>query len=624
MPDATDTTSRTPPAASPALSEREIASLSELLTLPQELVLADDLESGLAAIGGALRRHLEFDTLGILLLDERGRELSFAYADGYPARVAEHWRFGLGQGLVGTAASERRILRVDDVESEPRYINACESTRSELLVPLVARNRTIGVLLAGSSRPRHFTNAHERLAAVLAPALAAAIEHQRLQRSLREQARTLSLLHELSREFTSILERGRLIERIARRLAHHIEFDLFGLMRWNADEQRLDPWFGVYRDGRPHLDGRSLELGEGICGTAAALRQPVRVPNVQVDPRYVRCIHDLEVASELAVPLLVEDRLIGVLVLDSTRFDAFGPRHEQLLSTLASSIAIALENARLYESVQANQERMQRDLSTAREIQKRLLPSATPWVVGTQLAVAYEPARDLAGDFYDFLPYGEGRIAIAVGDVAGKSTPAALYGTLAVGMLREYAVNNRYEPARVLADMNGKLRQLSIPNRFLALTFAVYDPSARRLTLAGSGLPYPLLARDGKVEAIEVRGVPLGLLPAPEYRQTQVDLEPGDVVVLVSDGVEEARDPLDRELGSEAVAEVVRRHANQPADAIANALVEAARRHAAPAEPQDDRTVLVLRITEDPRVEAHPEIDLESRSGTGRSGPPAG
>lgn len=567
-----------------------------ILTAIQEIHAAPDLAAGLARVAERLRCCLDYDTLGVLLLDDLGRELRFALAVGLPADVAEHWRFGLGQGIVGTVARERRAIRVGDVREEPRYIRAGTEARSELAVPLVARNRAVGVLDLASTHPHRFTEEHERLLALLAPFLANAIESAQLYRNLREQARTLSVLHQVGRELSSILDRRRLLEKVAEHLERLIDYDLFSVMLWDEEQRALEPWMSFLRGGVEVAGISCVGLGEGLCGAAAALRQPIRVANVHLDPRFQPCAHGLEVSSEMVVPLLLQDRLLGVLDLESARYDAFDARHEQLVSTLASSISIALENARLYERLRQDEARIREDLETARRLQEQLLPKASPWMPGLQVGFAYEPARHLGGDFYDFLPYGENRLAVAVGDVAGKSTPAALYGSFAVGMLREYAARGAYGPAQVLSDMNCRLQQLRIERRFLAMAFAVYDGAERTLTLASSGLPHPFHVTGGEIRDIPVHGIPLGLLTGHGYEELRLELAPGDLVVFCSDGIEESHGADDEELGRERLRDLLRGLARAPVTEIAQGLLQAARRFSRSEEPEDDGTVVVLRV----------------------------
>jgi sigma-B regulation protein RsbU (phosphoserine phosphatase) len=573
--------------------------LVALLGIAQELQVGDDLTGGLRAFAVRLRELVPYDTLGVLLLDERGHELRYAHSVGIAPEIAEHWRFGLGQGIVGTVARDGMPLLVADVRSDSRYIDAGEGIVAELAVPLLAKDRVVGVLDLGCRHAGGLGTAHRDLLTALGSHLANAIERARLYENTRDQARRLSLLHEVSRELTAILDRRKLLAKVAEMLRRLVDYDVISVMTWNEREHLLEPSLGLYRDGSEVGRIAPVPLGHGLCGTAAALRQPLRVPNVDVDPRYVRCTYAIPVRSELVVPLVFEHRLLGVLDLESSRYDAFSAKDEHLVATLASSLAIALENARLYECLFVSEQRHERDLQTAREIQKQLLPSSTVWVPGLQVGVGYEPALHLAGDFYDVLPWGEGRVAIAVGDVAGKGTPAALYATLAIGMLREYALHGRPEPGRVLADLNDRLRQLGLGNRFLAMAFAIYDSRGREVVVASAGLPPPLVLHpDGTVEELALTGVPLGLLAERHYDEMRLQLPVGGVLVMATDGIEEAVDRAERELGREALAAAVSRLAGGSARDIAQGLLAEARRHrGADTDPADDATVVVLKGT---------------------------
>ena len=169
--------------------------------------------------------------------------------------------------------------------------------------------------------------------------------------------------------------------------------------------------------------------------------------------------------SELVIPLTLPGRLIGVLDLESIKLEAFSAEHERMLVILGSSIAIALENSRLYARSRENALRLQSDLVTARDIQRQLLPQHPHKMHRLDLAAVYKPARELAGDFYDFLPYGEGCLAIVVGDVSGKGTAAALYAAMAVGILREHTADHKLSPAELVATLNGRLSlRTSVPN----------------------------------------------------------------------------------------------------------------------------------------------------------------
>ncbi len=415
-----------------------------------------------------------------------------------------------------------------------------------------------------------------------------------------EQGQTLSLLYEISHELTSILDREELLRRIAERVKKLVDYHVFTVMLWNEQAQVLESVFSMrYQDAIPSRV--QMPLHQGITGTAAAERRTIRVVDVRLDPRYLQCGSDVEVRSELVVPLLRQDRLIGVLDLESTKPHAFTAEHERLLNILGSYIAVALENARLFDEARQNQTRLQNDLETAREIQRQLLPSGAREVPGLDLATAYVPARELGGDFYDLLPYGVGRLAVVNGDVSGKGTAAALYGSLAIGILRELVHDSEASAAEMLVQLNERLLAARLDARFIAMQFGIYDAALRELNVANAGGTLPLLVRGGEVTEIRVTGMPLGLLPEAEYDEQTISLVPGDIVVFASDGIHESMNKDQEEFGVERLKALLATVA--PADpgyTVAQRIVKATDEYAGAGQPpHDDRTLLVLRVTED-------------------------
>ena len=415
-----------------------------------------------------------------------------------------------------------------------------------------------------------------------------------------EQANTLTLLYEVSREITSILDREELLRRVAERIKKIVKYHVFSVMLWNEQTQHLETAFAMCCGDSLPLRMR-VPLNIGLTGTAAGERRVLRINDVTDDSRYIRCESGVTVRSELVVPLLLRDRLIGVLDLESSEPHAFTLEHERMLSTLGSYVAVALENARLYQEARESEQRMRSELDTAREIQRQLLPTGAREVPGLDLAAGYVPARELGGDFYDFLPYGRGRLGFMVGDVSGKGTAAALYGSLAIGTVREIVVDHACEPACMLALLNQRLLGARLDSRFIAMLFAVYDASTRKLTLANAGGPYPLLVRNGQVRAIRLEGVPLGLIPDTQYDETTIDLYPGDVVLFASDGILESENTVQEEFGPERLTALLSAISQRDsARDISERILAATDGHSgAGTAPHDDRTLVVLRVTDD-------------------------
>ncbi|HKV61215.1 MAG TPA: GAF domain-containing SpoIIE family protein phosphatase [Candidatus Acidoferrum sp.] len=413
-----------------------------------------------------------------------------------------------------------------------------------------------------------------------------------------EQAQTLAILYDISREVTSILDREELLGRVAERIKKIVDYDVFSVMLWDEQTQHLESIFA--RCCGDSIQARMrVPLHKGLTGAAAGERRVLRVNDVTDDPRYILCDTGVPVRSELVVPLMLRDRLIGVLDLESSRPRAFTLEHERMLATLGSYVAVALENARLYEESRESERRLRHDLDTAREIQRQLLPTGAREVPGLDLAAAYVPARALGGDFYDFLPYGIGRLGFTLGDVSGKGTAAALYGSLAIGTVREIAVDHAGQPAAMLALLNQRLHAARLESRFIAMLFGVYDAASRRLTLANAGGPYPLLVRNGQVQTVPLEGVPLGLIPGTQYDELTLDLQVGDIVVFASDGILESENRQQEEFGPERLSLLLTAlPAEISAREIAELILAATDEHCGEGHsPHDDRTLLVLRVT---------------------------
>jgi sigma-B regulation protein RsbU (phosphoserine phosphatase) len=259
------------------------------------------------------------------------------------------------------------------------------------------------------------------------------------------------------------------------------------------------------------------------------------------------------------------------------------------------------ELTRLYREARRNELRLQSDLDTAREIQRQLLPKGARLIPGLDLAAACVPARELGGDFYDFLPYGTGRLALVVGDVSGKGTAAALLSSMTIGMLRTHTIDHSSGPAKVLAILNERIHAARLDAHFVAMLFAVYAANTREIKLANAGLPYPTLLREGRAQQVPLPGTPLGLMPGTQYETVSLDLQPGDVFVFTSDGILECEGHGQEAFGAGRLAVTLTSlSSNASSEQISSAILCATDRFSRnPHTPQDDRTILALRVTDE-------------------------
>src|SRR5208282_6399034 len=336
-----------------------------------------DLDTTLRRVAELVREVIDYEIFAILLLNEKTQELRFRFQVGYSREVAERIRIKVGEGVTGIAAQRREAILVDDVANDPRYISAVPNVRSELAVPLIIKNRLIGVIDIESPQPDHFTEEHKRLLTLIASRMAVGIENARLYTRSTRQARSLLLLNEIARELTSILNVDEVLKRIGELLNRVIDYQMFSILLLNSDGTKLQHRFSLRFQENIHVK-HDIPLGRGVVGYAAEHREAILVPDVRKDPRYIQL--NPETRSELAVPLIYKDKAIGVLDLEHTRRGFFTEDHRRTMITLAAQIAIAIENARLYEEIARQEKRLERDLAMARELQFQLLPPVLPKV----------------------------------------------------------------------------------------------------------------------------------------------------------------------------------------------------------------------------------------------------
>jgi sigma-B regulation protein RsbU (phosphoserine phosphatase) len=344
-----------------------------------------------------------------------------------------------------------------------------------------------------------------------------------------------------------------------------------------------------------------IRLGEGLVGYAALHKEAVLVADVSQDPRYIKLVDD--VRSELAIPLMLQDRCIGVVDLESPQLDAFSKRDVEIMSLLASQAAVAIENARLYEEVRANQVRLEKEVRFAQRVQVALLPAGPPKrLKGVDLGAAFASARELGGDFHEYLTPESNTLVVAVGDASGKGAPAALYSAFAAELVRGRTFRRRYLPERsspsgVLSSVNTILHQRQLEEYYCTLCYTIFDLKRRVVTLANSGLPYPIRCSVEGVAQIELPGVPLGSFNGSTYDEVSYALHTGDVFVFCTDGVFEAMNADAEEFTAARLLDVVANSRDLPAKAIVDEIFRAAAAWRADTPPNDDMTAVVVRIT---------------------------
>jgi sigma-B regulation protein RsbU (phosphoserine phosphatase) len=352
-------------------------------------------------------------------------------------------------------------------------------------------------------------------------------------------------LQKASHRISSLLDLDQLIDRIVNEIARS-----FGLLEANVylyEPDREELVLASVHGCTMYTKGHCLKLGkEGLVGYVASTGQMRYAPDVRRDPYYIAC--EQPTLSEVAIPLMVEERLVGVFTASHPELNAFQPQQLKILQTLCSHIAVAVQNARLYQQVRHEREEMTRDALEARTIQQALLPKSSPYIPGFAISGLCVPAGAIGGDWYDFIPMQDGRWGLVLADVSGKGTAAALLMAATRGVLRSLAEAS-CTPSGVLRKVNQLLVEDLPPARFVTMVYAVLDPAKCTLTIASAGHLQPLLIHGKEAKFLHTEaGMPLGV-GYGEYSHAEIQLTPGSRVVFYSDGITEAANPDDEEYG---------------------------------------------------------------------------
>jgi sigma-B regulation protein RsbU (phosphoserine phosphatase) len=564
--------------------------LATLAQIGEEVNASLDLDEVLARTAALIKRHIDYEFFGVLMIE--GNYLRHRFAIGYPRELAENLRIPLGQGITGTAAATGHSVRVSDTSKDPRYINAIDSVRSELAVPLMLQGKCVGVLDIQSGQLDYFTRDQQNILTLLASRLATAIENARLFEKVRMQADTLLLLNEVGRETSSILEVEELLRRAAEQIKRVIDYQILSILVYD-DEQKIFRHRVDVKHGHRVQGKLRATPSEGIVGAAATLKEPVVVPDVTADPRYVMV--NPETRSELAIPMVHKGKVTGVLDLESPQLNYFTDDHVQTLSILAANLAVSLENARLYEQLARDEARLERDLQAAKRIQGALLRPVPAEDFGLDMAARYLSAREVCGDLYEFLRFGPQQLGIALGDVSGKGTAAALYGAVAIGIMRSLAPQ-KLQPAEMLRQMNQIVGERRIEGRFMTACFATWQKGRQKLRVANAGQSQPLLYKDGRCGKIELTGFPLGIFEDVTYDEWGVTLESGNILVFHSDGIPESVNNEGQFFGTTRIRTLIEQHHEAPATEIADVILREVDWFTQGAPLSDDRTLVVAKV----------------------------
>lgn len=499
-------------------------------------------------------------------------------------------------GIVGWMRDTGKPLLVKDFLSEmatlpaqPRYVSQ-NPPRSAVFVPMRASEEVIGAMAIQSPNVASYTDSHLRLLGIIANQAAAAIQNARALSLERTRARQLELVHEVARSTVSIFELKPLLERVVTSIKEAFGYYFVGIFLLN-DLKQLE-CVAATTSGAV---GFRVKLGEGLVGRCAADNAPVVANDIKQEPQFVDFSDLPDTKSEAVMPLWNGNRVIGVLDLQSDQANAFSRVETRYLEILSQEVAVSVENGLLYQASMARQQ-LEQELLFAREIQTSFLPKHAPRFPGWSVAGAWRAARQVGGDFYDFIgPLEDERWGVVIADVADKGVPAALFMSLSRTIMRAVGFSNR-PPAEALTRVNKLIHQDTASDLFVTMFYAILNPRDGQICFANGGHNPPIICRAGTETSIpKDHGVALGVLPDAAYEAHTFTLQPGDAFLLYTDGIIDALNRDYEEFGLERLQSLLCDTRDLDAQSIADKIMQAVKDHTGEETPYDDQTLVVLK-----------------------------
>ncbi|MBI5267027.1 MAG: SpoIIE family protein phosphatase [candidate division Zixibacteria bacterium] len=502
----------------------------------------------------------------------------------------------LGPGVFSWVAQFKEPLIVNDARNDPRSDaeiarRAALDIRSIVSVPLIGKGKMIGVVEAFNKNDGGFSPSDLDILTGLNNQIAVAIDNAHLYRELKREALEKNTLYEVGISLSKSLDLDEVLHVILDSLQRVVPYDAGGVFLIDPEEKQLR---ALYTIGYPDDQDEKvkLKIGQGLIGHVATTGAGVIVPDVSVDPHYVEA--HVGTKSEVAAPIKVDDRMVGVLNLASNGLDAYSSRDLKLLTAFASQAAISIERARLHARM-LGAKQLEEQLNIARAIQQSFLPQKDPKITGYEVTGRNVSSGEVGGDYYDFIPIVGSHTGIAIGDVSGKGMPAALImASFRASLIAE--IRNNYSIRTICAKVNSLLWESLDPGNYVTAVYGVLDARNHIFTFSNCGHNPPIMLRaNGSVELLSDGGPILGVTKDAVYEERAIVVNPGDTIVLYTDGVTEVFDEAGQEYGVERLVEVIKANRARSVHQIQDAIYSAVTGFCSADHIFDDLTMVVVK-----------------------------
>ncbi len=587
--------------------QQRIVQLELIGQVGRQAAMMLDLDKLLPSVVRLIRDEFRYFHVHLFVYDSSASELVFRASTVEPSDDSWSWRerhqrIAVGAGIIGYAAQTRQPYIANDVTQEPRFILDVEGTQSEAALPLLVGDNLIGVLDVQSNRRGAFNDDAAPVLQTLADQIAVAIRSANAYTRQQQESQTLSALLLSAETIARATGIEELLRTIVRLPPIVVGCDHAAVLYYRAADRE---WTVLASSGweREH-DG----LLRGAVFTPAQVplleqirrdKQPLALPAQEGQAVLQSIGLETPPIGVVLSPMTVRGAVLGVLVLvGAPGGEPWGEHHIALATGIASQAASALENALLAQQA-VEQERLAQEVRVARDIQTTLLPHAPPQVLGWDVAAAYRSARAVGGDFYDFWTLPDQTppepLGFVIADVSDKGVPAAMFMALSRSLMRAASLDGA-PPATAVRRANTWITRDTESGMFVTLFYGLLDPPTGDLRYTNGGHNPPLLLRvDGTTEKLNPTGMALGVIDDARYREAQLALQVGDVLVCYTDGVTEAVNAHMDEYGVARLGDTVERVRHLRAEEIVDRILTDLHTHTGDLPAFDDVTLVVLK-----------------------------
>lgn len=582
-----------------SLAQVSAGSVEKLLIEASHILNSDlELPKLLNNILSILTRYLKAEASAIFLINNNALSELFVFVEGKDEnmRPADP---DFESSVARRIFDMRQPLAVNDLSADESLKNYLSQkfgieAKNILAIPIIKNESLLGVIeVANKKDSQEFDDTDLEIMTALGEQIALALANADLISSLRRKNIESQSLYEIGKLLSSKLELGEMLELIAEQVMILASATLTTIYL-------VDPTDGSIKEvvsiGTPpeKKERLTLKIGEGITGWVAKTGKSLLINDVTKDSHYIPLLPDTK--SELAVPIISRDKVIGVFNVESNRLNAYTKDDLALLEMFANQAAVSLERALLYKQAM-DRKSLDDELSIARRIQQTFLPKGQPKYEGYDIAGVNIPSEAVGGDYYDFIKIVDNQLGIAIGDVSGKGMGAALImATFRASLKAE--IRNNFAIRTILSKVNDLLYESIERQNYVTAVYGVLDIRNHIFTYSNAGHPPPLLVRkNGDVVELTEGGYAIGMFAGSTYKESSIHLQSGDRLLLYTDGVTEALDEVGHEFGLERLTKFIKENSSLGAEETINKLIGEIMSFKGPERQLDDLTMIMIIST---------------------------